>query len=155
MSKKNGNGLDLVPLTPPPGIAISGREQVYSLPHVPTAREIQIGEQWHEQVLVMDGMYSKATLGKGLILDLARRTDDEFLDTAAYFYDNVLEATGTGYEQAFFKFSSSLLQLTAQHLFGAVEIASGNIARVMHESLYPPPEPVKKPSNWLLRMLGG
>jgi hypothetical protein len=145
-----------MPLNSPPPLAISGRHETFGISHVITPREHHIAEQWHEQVLVMDGTRSKGLFGMEIIADINQCAAAEFVETEAYIHSYVLEAIGTGYEAETIEFATYLRRISARQFASAVEVVGAKIGLELDRTLYPPPEAAPpKPKGFLQRLFGG
>ena len=155
MNKKNESVLGLVPLKSPPALSMNGAQTFLDGNRALTKREVIIIENLHEQNLVIDAISSKTTFGVQKMDEIKVYAASEFLETVAYIDGIRQEARGTDYQPAVAEFSTYLIQLSARHILGAIEVSAAAIGTEISTSLYPPPEPPEPPRRGLLQRLFG
>jgi hypothetical protein len=156
MGTKNESVLGLAPLRAPPTLQISGWKEEPGVGRAVSKREQTILGLHHEQTLVIDAIGCKTRFGMATIGDIQRHAATEFADIAAWIYDLKGDTQGKGYQAPVEEFSLCLIQVSARHLLGVVEVSDASIGGVIRAPLEPPPQappPPPKPGI-LARLLG-
>ena len=157
MSTKNESVLGLMPPNSPPTLHVGGWIDEPGVGKALTTREQTIRDRHHEQMLVIDATGCKTRFGMAVMGDLERHAAIEFADVATCIDGLKADAKGTESEAPVEEFGLCLMQVSARHLLGVVEVGDAAIGSVVRASLDPPPEaPPSPPKRGLLaRLFGG
>jgi hypothetical protein len=138
---------------------LNGSVQLFALEQSLANQERSIIDTLRQQELAIDAFGAKGSFGISKIAEVHEHASRLFEPTADYILDvknPILNEETRAYVA---EFSRQQVKALARQTMGTLEITASSIARIVHESPYPPPkppEPPKKPKpRSLLKMLIG
>ena len=151
MAKKSKSLLELSPISVDAGLASSNNQNALDEINIFSSNSRLIGNEAQKQKSAIDALTKKALYGMDRIAEIDRQAGDVFEETARRIMTTKREVQGQDHQKHIEEFSHRLVQMSARHMLGVVEIGATGIALEVHRSPYPP-EPERQ--SLIKRLLG-
>lgn len=147
MKNRNDSVLDLPQLKPDYGFDANDIPVQYRDSSMMVSDRRRMIAQSQKQLMAIEAVKAKSFYGLKKISEMDQYAQDVFKDTADYIVKSRNRAHGTGSQEYIEEFSHYLIQMSAQHMLGALKISSTAVAYEIARSPYPP-EITKQKGFW-------
>ena len=143
--------LELSPMTMDADFSPSNSQITLSNGNLLAGETRLIGNEAQKQKTAIDAITDKTLYGMDRIAQIDRHASTVFEETAQAITATKQAAQGQLHEPYIDEFIHRLLQMSARHMFGVVEIGASGVAEEVHRSPYPP---VSESPGLLKRLFG-